>query len=78
MTPSRAALGPGVPAFLELGDGLGDRLVQFVGEPGHVGQGVNVTGCHSPGVGAYDASDEGRRTRRSRPAVVAGLVSTSP
>jgi hypothetical protein len=46
---------PGLP---ESGDGAADRLVQFGGEPGHVGEGVNITGCHSPDVGADDAADE--------------------
>ncbi len=47
---------PGVP---KPDDGLCDRLVQLGCEPGHVGQGVNVTGHDSPGVGADDAADEG-------------------
>ena len=51
-------LSPGVPGLPEPGDGLGDRLVQLGGEPGHVGQSVDVAGRDSPGVGAYDAPDE--------------------
>ena len=51
-------LGPRIPDVPEPRDGLGDRLVQLGGESGHVGQGVNVTGCLSPGVGAYGAANE--------------------
>ena len=40
-------------------DGLGDSLVQLGGQPGHVGQGVNITRRNPSSVGAYDAPDEG-------------------
>ena len=42
-------LGPRVPGLAESDDGLADRVVQLGGEPGHVGQGVNVTGRDSAG-----------------------------
>jgi hypothetical protein len=51
-------LGPGIPGLTQPDDGLADCLVQLGREPGHVGQGVNVAVCDSPGVGAHNASDE--------------------
>jgi hypothetical protein len=51
-------LGPGVPSLTQSDYGLGDGLVQLSGEPGHVGQGVNVATRNSPRVGANNASDE--------------------
>ena len=52
-------LSPGEPGSVQTDHGLADGLVQLGSEPGHVGQGVNITGCDSPGVGADDAPDEG-------------------
>jgi hypothetical protein len=37
-------LGPRVPGLPESDDSLADCLVQLGGHPGHVGQGVNITG----------------------------------
>ena len=35
-------LSPGVSGLAQADDGLADGLVQLGGEPGHIGQGVNV------------------------------------
>jgi hypothetical protein len=51
VTPSRTAISAhGYSALRSPGDGLADCVVQLGGQPGHVGQGVNVTVREPAGV----------------------------
>jgi hypothetical protein len=59
-------------------DRLGHRGVDLLGQVDQEGQGLNITVSDAAAVGAQDAADEGGVLRRSRPAVVAVSVSTSP
>jgi hypothetical protein len=53
-----ADLGPGVPGVPQAGDGLGDRVVDVIGQADHVGQGLDVAGSDAAAVGPQDAPGE--------------------
>ena len=59
-------------------DCFSDGGVDLLGEVVHEDQGLDVAVSDAAAVGAQDAPDEGAVLRRSRPAVVAVLVSTWP
>jgi hypothetical protein len=59
-------------------DRLGHRGVDLLGQAGQEDQGLDVAIPDAAAVGAQDAPDEDAVLRRSRPAVVAGSVSTWP
>jgi hypothetical protein len=59
-------------------DRLGHGGVDLLGQADQQDQGLDVAVSDAAAVGAQDAPDEGAVLRRSRPAVVAVLVSTWP
>ena len=55
----QADVGPGVArAGAQAGDGLGDGLIEVIGEPGHVGEGVDVAGGDAAAVRGDSAAQE--------------------
>ena len=56
---SHADFGPAVASAAQAKDGLMNGCIKVCRGLDHVGDGIDITGCHAAAVSAYDAPDEG-------------------